>query len=72
MDNSVIDFTIEKDGQKSMSFLGGFHTIHESDGYEELPLNHWSIMVKYNIDEVEIIPIKMTVIGDFTGYYWQN
>lgn len=70
--NSIIDFTIEKDGQKSLSFIGGFYTIHESDGYEELPMNHWSIMVNYNIDEVEIIPIKMTVIGDFTGYYWQN
>ena len=68
----IIDFAIEKDGQTSLSLIGDFQTIRESDGYTDLPMNHWNLVVKYNIDEIVSIPVTMTTIGDTFGYYWHN
>lgn len=68
----VIDLTIGEEEQKSISFIGGVSTIQVQDGYEDLPLNHWSLMVTYNINEVVTIPIDMKVIGGDIGYFWHN
>ena len=68
----VIDLTIGEEEQKSISFIGGFSTIQVQDGYEDLPLNHWSLMATYNINEVVTIPINIKVIGGANGYFWRN
>lgn len=69
----VQDFQISKDSQQSISFIGGFETIRECDGNMDLPINHWSLCIEYNIDEMVSIPLTANIIetGDY-GNYWHN
>lgn len=69
----VMDYYIKKDSQFSISFVGDFITIRECDGYVDLPLNHWTLCVEYNIDDMVCIPLKSTVIkGVEYNYFWHN
>jgi len=70
---SVQDFLISKGSQQSISFIGGFKTIRECDGYVDLPINHWSLCVEYNVDEMICIPLTADIVD--TGgasCFWHN
>lgn len=70
----VMDYNILKNSQISISFMGQITTIRECDGNIELPVNHWSLKVSFNVDEAVEIPIVLTFAqgGDVLGYYWHN
>lgn len=55
----INDFYIDENQQISITFAGLITTIRECDGYSEFPLNNWSIIVEYNIDQVLILPIQL-------------
>lgn len=69
----VQDFQISKDSQQSISFIGGFETIRECDGNMDLPINHWSLCIEFNIDEMVSIPLTANIIknGAYCNF-WHN
>lgn len=69
---NVLDLFIEKNRQKSLSFHDLLITTRQMDGYDDLPLNGWSIYVYYNVDKIIRIPIEMKVLDDHSYYYWNN
>lgn len=69
----VQDYHLMKDVQQSVSFIGDIITIRECDGYVDLPLNHWSLCVEYDMDGFVSIPLGSNVIEDSNmGYFWRN
>ena len=69
----VLDMVVEKEHTVSISFVWYHETIRESDGYEELQLYDWSIVVQYNIDDEVVFPITLTPVdADASGKYWRN
>ena len=73
LSKNVQDFLITKDSQQSISFIGGFETIRECDGYMDLPMNHWSLCIEYNVNDLICIPLNANIIAN--GVYndfWHN
>ena len=69
----VQDYHLMKDVQQSVSFIGDIITIRECDGYVDLPLNHWTLCVEYNMDSIVSIPLESNVIvGSDMGNFWRN
>lgn len=69
----IMDYGIKRDGQISISFVGNIVTIRESDGYVDLPLNHWKLYVEYNIDNIVCIPLKSIALkGSEYNFFWHN
>lgn len=69
----IIDYCIKKDEQASISFVGDLVTIRECDGYVDLPINHWSLCIEYNIDDMVSIPLRSIIInGSEYNFFWHN
>ena len=60
----VLDTTIIKSHNKSVSFIQCFSTIRLSDGYEELQMRKWSLRILYNVDEEIVIPLTLQQLDD--------
>lgn len=68
--NSLIDMVVERDRNVSISFVQTIDTLRESDGYDELYTKGWHLVVQYNIDEEEVIPLTLTPVdSDKQGKY---
>ncbi len=68
--HQLLDLTIGKGHNHSISFYEYFFTIRESDGYEELQLTGWSLIIQYNIDAeltvpLELIPVDKNAAGKY-------
>ena len=71
--HQLLDLTIEKGHNLSISFWECFFTIKESDGYEELQLKGWNLVIQYNIDAELTIPLELIPVDkDTAGKYWHN
>lgn len=71
--HQVIDVTIEKGHNLSLSFCEYFFTVRECDGYDELQLKGWSLVIQYNVDAEMIIPLELVPVDKvFAGKYWHN
>lgn len=67
---SLTDMVVEQDRNVSISFIQAIDTIRESDGYDELRIKDWHLVVQYNIDdEVEIPLILEPLDSDVQGNY---
>ena len=65
--------TIEKGHNRSLSFCEYFFTVRECDGYDELQLKGWSLVIQYNVDAEMIIPLELVPVDKvFAGKYWHN
>lgn len=70
---SIMDTTIENGYNLSVSFVQFFHTIRQMDGYDELPLKGWALLVKYNVDSEVTIPFELHPLDkDTRGKYLQD
>lgn len=68
--SSLIDMIVERDRNVSISFVQTIDTLRESDGYDELYTKGWHLVVQYNIDEEEVIPLTLTPVdSDKQGKY---
>lgn len=71
--HQLLDLTIEKGLNQSISFWEYFFTIRESDGYEELQLTGWSLVIQYNIDAELIVPLELIPVDkNAAGKYLHN
>ena len=71
--HQLLDLTIEKGHNLSISFWEYFFTIKESDGYEELQLKGWNLIIQYNIDAELTIPLELIPVDkNAAGKYWHN
>lgn len=69
----ITDTRISCGEQISISFVGGFVTTRECDGYVDLPLNNWRFYLSYDIDNNISIPIKLNIAKyNVSGYFWHN
>ena len=69
----LLDTVIEKEHNFSCSFIELFYTIRQSDGYDELQLNGWELVVEYNVDGEAVIPLTINPVDkDPRGKYWNN
>lgn len=69
----ITDTKIASGDQISISCVGEFETIRESDGYDDLPINNWKLCLSYDIDSSISIPIKLSIAKYNTnGYFWHN
>lgn len=69
----ILDTVIETGHTLSMSFFQYFETIRQCDCNEELQLNHWNLVVQYNIEDEVEIPLKLTPLDkDPRGMYWDR
>lgn len=67
---NVEDMFIEKEHQISLSFIGGFVTIRESDGYVDVPRTGWRLRVEYNEkDEIEE-PLTLQIANGAKNCYF--
>ena len=73
LSKNVQDFLITKDSQQSISFIGGFETIRECDGNMDLPMNHWSLCIEYNVNDLICIPLNANIVANGVyNYFWHN
>lgn len=73
LSKNVQDFLITKDSQQSISFIGGFETIRECDGNMDLLMNHWSLCIEYNVNDLICIPLNANIIANGVyNYFWHN
>ena len=72
LSKNVQDFLIKKDSQQSISIIGGFETIRECDGYMDLPMNHWSLCIEYNVNELISIPLNANIIANEVYNYFRH
>lgn len=73
LSKNVQDFFITKDSQQSISFIGGFETIRECDENMDLPMNHWSLCIEYNVNDLICIPLNANIIANgVNNYFWHN
>ena len=73
LSKNVQDFLITKDSQQSISFIGGFETIRECDGNMDLPMNHWSLCIEYNVNDLICIPLNANIIANgVNNDFWHN
>ena len=71
--HQLLDLTIEKGHNLSISFWEYFFTIRESDGYEELQLKGWNLVIQYNIDAELTIPLELIPVDkNAAGKYLHN
>lgn len=67
----IIDVTIEKGHNLSLSFFEYFFSVRECDGYDELQLKGWSLVIQYNVDAEMIIPLELVPVDKvIAGNYW--
>ena len=73
LSKNVQDFLITKDSQQSISFIDGFETIRECDGNMDLPMNHWSLCIEYNVNDLICIPLNANIIANgVNNDFWHN
>lgn len=69
----VLDLVASPGQNLSMSFVQLFYTIRESDGFDELQLGGWEVVVEYNVEDVVVSPLKLLPVDkDSRGKYWHN
>jgi len=69
----ILDTTIKKGHNFSCSFIQLFHTIRQSDGYDELQLHGWELVVEYNVDSEAVFPLTLNPVDkEPSGKYWHN
>jgi len=69
----ILDTTIEKGHNFSCSFIQLFHTIRQSDGYDDLQLHGWELVVEYNVDSEVVFPLTLNPVDkEPSGKYWNN
>lgn len=70
---NILDMTVEKGYTNSISFVQYFYTIRQCDGYDELQLNGWSLVVEYNVDGYLELPLDLKPVDvKPEGKYWHD
>lgn len=73
LSHQLLDMTIEKGRNVSISFVWFLETVHECDGWEDLQIEGWELVAQYNVDEEVAIPFSlMPLDDDKRGKYWFN
>ena len=71
--HQLLDVIVEKARNLSVSFVWQFNTIRQSDGYEELQIGGWELVVRYNVNEEVVVPLTLEPIDDNNyGMYWHS
>ena len=71
--HQLLDMAIEKGRNVSVSFVWFLETVHERDGWEDLQIEGWELVVKYNIDDEAAIHFSLIPLDDDNrGKYWFN
>lgn len=73
MMRNIVDMTVERGYSKSISFVHYLTTLRECDGYDDLQLGGWSLLVEYNVDDSIEIPLELKPVDKrLEGKYWHN
>ncbi len=73
LSHPLMDMTIEKDHNVSVSFVWYLETVHECDGWEDLQIGGWELVVQYNVNGEAKVPFNLIPLDDDKiGNYWFN
>lgn len=73
LSHQLLDMAIEKGRNVSVSFVWFLETVHECDGWEDLQIEGWELVVQYNIDDEAAIHFSLIPLDDDNrGKYWFN